>query len=335
MKWQKFIYKKKAQIAPFMILVIGVLLLAVAATMLIGEIGFSRIRLVNVADGALISSASSFCREINQIRVIKNQMRLNYISLVARSLKTIYKPYTNFWQGVKEIYGDASNLMGILGNYQLFENAKDLADDAVKNLRKSLYDSCLGAGLIDEPKPFLSSEIKWEDNQPGGRIIGLDLEAYSKRDSHFESLYRSLRKTDGWEGNALISYSFNKKKDEFLAPDGKGKFNFGEPDHRYQSYLKVKLDVPLKVKVRAKVRPILFFWEWKKGKTRYIFPGSVLHPWAEMDLKVINESVGLTVEKKYFFKNLPFFGRDVVLKHTNRARITGGGTRVFDFTVEK
>ncbi|MDI6758581.1 MAG: hypothetical protein QMD94_02765 [Candidatus Omnitrophota bacterium] len=313
-----------------MILVIGVLLLAVTATMLIGEAGFSRLRLVNVADSALVSSASSFCRDINSIRFIKKKMHLRYVELQA---KTLFTPYVTWWDGLKDLYS-VNNLFGILGSYRLYKQAKDSADNAVKDLRKSLYRSCLGTDLIDEPKLYLPSEVIWNDEQKKDRIIDLDLDAYSKRDSHFQKLYRDLTNSDTWQGNDLISYSFNKTKKEVI--NFSGIFTFGEPDNnnnKYESYLKVEVNVPVKVKIKVKPRFIFFLW-WGKG---YPLPGFGIHPCAEIDIKVKNGNAGisLSVEKKSSFKNVPFFGREIVLKHENKARITGGGSRIFDFKVMK
>ncbi len=184
---------KKGQIAPFMVLVMAVLILAIAATILIGEAGFNRVRLANTADGALITASSEFTRNLNRIRQIQKGsggLQVTYTGLqtfLAIHVSTCqcvalpcpWYPYPTMGDsmpGVWEFIGmPLIQPMFYLSMYnlnKLYKSAVDIADQMPEELRGSLYDSSFGAGLIDEPRPFFEGGDCWEDglDKDGRRI---------------------------------------------------------------------------------------------------------------------------------------------------------------------
>ena len=314
---------KKAQIAPFLVLIIVILILSIAATVLIGELGFQRTRISNIADSALISGASSLCLTCNQIRLIHNQLFLNYISLQAMALAHLaYGPWSS------KIHLWLASLHYLYQAEEMFDQAEELAEVGTKNLRVSLYDSCFGGALIDEPKPFLETEVIRE---PTGKIR-LDYESYLKRDSQFTLAYRNFKKNNSkWYESNLLSYSFNKTRDKVL--NHPGYLNIGEPDPKYESFLKVRFhDIPKKISVRPQGM-FVFSVCWYGP---FIAPCFVYLPWAWIRrINVDRRSFGMEITKRIPLSKFPFFGRDIDLSHTSRARIRGSVWEGFEFSLER
>ncbi|MFH1441994.1 MAG: hypothetical protein ABIH18_08155 [Candidatus Omnitrophota bacterium] len=177
---------KKGQIAPFMVLIMAVLILAIAATILIGEAGFNRLRVANVADGALITATSAFARDLNRIAQIQKGsagLQVTYARILAvlelhTSLcscvlpsclslgglpplePSMGVPMFPVWENVGMPY--IVLLTDMLNINKLYKNAKDIAKDAPEGLRSSLYDASFGGGLIDEPRPFVDTGDKFD-----------------------------------------------------------------------------------------------------------------------------------------------------------------------------
>jgi len=220
----------KGQVAPLMFLVIGVLILAIGATMIIGEATFNQIRLSNIADTTMISQMASFCRNLNQIRQISigpGGLLVTYVGvqvfLLARGLWAHKgQPlYTGFY------------ISSVLTSRKLSEQAKKLAASAAKDLRIGIYDSAFGAALIDEPKPPIDTgncfapdpadptrqipvvcadprDELIKDN--AGRVWGIDYARYNKRDYYFTRLLRAMKsgeaKEDPYDPNTYIGEEF-------------------------------------------------------------------------------------------------------------------------------
>jgi len=324
---------KRAQIAPFMVLVIAVIILAIAATMLIGEAVFQRIRLANIADSALITVASKFCQSLNQIKAIHTRMFLNYISLQT-SLITMTGTcgrcygigvFCSIADGYARTLG--MNLLGIQSNYSLCRQAGEIARNAGKNMRTGLYDASFGGALVDEPKPFLSSEVS-----PDG---GLDYEAYANRDSNFTTVFRTFKKANPktWFINNRLSYSFNKSTKAFL--EKQGTLTVGAPEASYESYLSVTLEgIPTEVQVKPQRMIVVFFKVIYTPWGCIPIPIPVPHPWAWINSVYIGSSpYTLRVQKKLTFKTLPFFSRDIILTHNNAVKIRGTVWSSYDFTL--
>lgn len=326
----KKLNNKQGQVAPFMILVVAVLILAIAATMLIGEAGFQKIRLANVADSSLISTASALCRTLNQIRIINSRMLLNYIQLqtmllVMSPFETKIRGYTTAW---------AASLYGITSSYELYKQAEEVAEGAGKSLRIGLYDSIFGSALVDEPKPFLASEVTRDDNT--GKIIALDYGAYLKRDSHFILTLRDFKEGNGdWYNNNLLSYSWNKTKEEVL--NQPGVINPGEPDVSYEAYLRTELqDVPSSISVDPQPMVLIFFFCQPCKYGCCWWPGFVINPWAWIrKVDIDSDNYGVSLEKKVPFQRFPFFGREVTLNQQSRVHITGSVWTGYNFSLEE
>lgn len=311
---------KKGQVAPFMILIVALLILAIAATMLIGEAAFNRIRLANVVDGALISTASAFCRSLNQIHQISfggGGLLIHYIALQVFLLSTMW-PY----KGAPLATGFFINSM--LESRRLYREAERIAREAPKDLRINLWDRAFGGGLIDEPKPFLASEVN-----PDGK---LDYNAYLNRDSNLTLRWRAYKEAypsdgDAWYKGDLYSYSYNKTKERVVPPgtpsgETTGILTQGEPLVGYESYIRTQLnDAPSNVSVRPQ-RMIMIYFYCAKGICG--LPGFLYHPYAWiMRINIDHTGFGLSVRKLSYFQRVPFFGRNVVSEHTNRIRIQG------------
>lgn len=322
----------RGQVAPFMILVVAVLILAIAATMLIGEAGFQRIRLANVADAALISSASDLCRSLNQIRTINRVMLSNYCRLAAQMMSRIYP--------TKEA-GQAKALelasIGIYSNRQLFKQAQDLAEDTIKKFRVALYDGVLQSGLVDEPKPFKPGEVTRDPNNPD-RITGLNYDAYTQRPTHFTEQYRSIKKQGGWYNNHLISYSFNKSKQRILAKE-MGRLGFTEPDTGFESYLRAEfINAPTNISVELAPAYIIVFRYWDKTTDPpHVSYGIIPHPWPWLrEIRLDSDTFGFALRKGFSLKGMLLFAQHKVeLEHRNRIHIFGNVGSPFRFQMEE
>ena len=334
---------RKAQIAPFMVLVVAVLILAIAATMLIGEAGFQRIRLANIADGTLLSAASNFCQGLNQIRMIHKRMFLNYIQM---QVMLLFSPrancpacapcptFMNFCsKALGYEYAWIESLYGIQTSALLYLQARKIAGGMAKDLRVGLYEGAFGGALVDEPKPFLESEVIYDTSS--GRVTGLDYTSYIKRDSHFTETWRNFKSEnkEGWYGNDMISYSWNKTQEALAHP---GQFN--TPDPSYESYLKVSLqNVPRKVSVKPMPMVLIFFWCKSGAVVCWSFiPGFVINPFAWIrKIDIGSNNFGLTLEKRLPFRRFPFFGnRDIDLRHSSRVKIRGSVWTGYEFNME-
>ena len=326
---------RKAQITPFMILIIVVLILAIAATMLLGEVAFQRIRLANIADSAVISVASGFCRTLNQIRIIHTKMFLNHIAMQSMLL----------WHGV---WGDGT----VAGKFQpyfacartlhenasLYFQARSVANDAAKDLRSSLYEIAFGGALVDEPEPFETSEVIY-DNVTGAPV-GVNYTRYINRlntnQTTFVRKFRQFKNTEKaqWYTHSKIAYSWNKAIVGSFIP---GKLtNNGLPDTSYDSYLIVNLqNVPSRVSISSMPMVAIYFWLLCKPYC-IVLPGFIFNPFAWIrKISIDNNSFGLTLKKSVPFRRLPFFSRDVLLTHTNRLRIKGSVWSGYDFRMEQ
>ncbi|HNX80700.1 MAG TPA: hypothetical protein PKL77_00945 [Candidatus Omnitrophota bacterium] len=257
--------RKNGQIAAFMVLLIAVLLLAIAGTTLIGETGFTRIRMSNITDSAAISSASSFCRGLNQTMVINKRMILNWIMLQVQMLAR--GAFSSKWEAYEYAWSSGL-LVSIYNSKELFDQAQKSVDSAAKDLRIKIIDSTLASGLIDEPKPFVYAgnpggdgahpssftptgdyldptknlacndppEAGWNEvgRSADGRIIWLDYARYNYRDSRFTCQYRALKKAnkDDWFKKwATYSYVYNRNVYEYDSTNNQvkkaaGKFLF-------------------------------------------------------------------------------------------------------------
>ncbi len=181
----------KGQVMPFLVLLIAVLLLAIAATMLIGEAAYNKVRLSNVADGALISGASGYARSLNQLRQINNSMYLAWItasveimfSRMATGCSTCIKPPIAIWADYAQPLTDPSVIMSYYNSKQAYDQAKEIAKNIAKDLRSGLYDSVFSGALTDEPKPFLETTVAetnevYRDPNPPHAVTGFNFKHY-------------------------------------------------------------------------------------------------------------------------------------------------------------
>ena len=216
---------------PFMILIAVILLLAIVATVLIGEAGFTRLRLANIADSALISATSAFCRSLNQIVQLGQTLAVNQFSLQTHLLSVEQKclcpiPPGNTmimwgWSVVGGPYADGFVITTMMTNQKITEQIDKIAEDAAKDLRVDLYGRSFGSGLVDEPKPFLEVGDNWhpQDAEPvydpaldcnaegvsdarcdevdkdrDGKVKALNFTRYAKRDDRLTGELRKFKK---------------------------------------------------------------------------------------------------------------------------------------------
>lgn len=297
---------RKAQVAPFMIIIIVVIILAIAATMLIGEVGFNRLRLANISDGTLLSSASGFCRSLNQVRAISfgaSGLMVTWTGLQSYLLgaksKCVcigvwdeipgYKPgqeMLRVWQYIGQPALNGHVIDTYESIYKLHDQAENIANDAPENLRQEIYNGILGGALVDEPKPFIESENS-EKNEvtrdKQGRIISLDYNKYLQRYSHFQDAYIAFKSSNSrdssWSNTDSIFYSFNKKGSEATARPGV--FETGEcrecDSGNYASYLKTNLnDVPSNMEINYQGLPLLYFYQ--KAVNQWCSKGHIIYP---------------------------------------------------------
>jgi len=327
------IFLRKAQVAPFMVVVIAVVILAIAATMLIGELSFQRVRVGNITDSAMISATSAFCRSLNQIRIIHTRMFLNYLQLQTALLAKGIWP--NKYVGYAAAIG--WSLIGVEMNRQLYAQAKEVTKDMAKNLRIAIYEASFGGALVDEPKPFLESEV---DRDPEtNKVIGLDYDAYLLRDSNFTIAYRQFKKDnkDNWYLNNNLAYYFNKS-DERMVLNCPGQLQMGGgavPSCRsmdYEAHVSATLrDVPTSVSLSAQ-KLVVFFLYWREAwPAPVISVGFVPHPYAWIRrVDFGNNIFSLNMQKTVPFRRLPFFPRQSVeLQHTARVKVTRGSSGIW------
>lgn len=318
---------EKAQTMPFFVLIIAVLILAIPATMIIGEVAFQRVRLSNVADSAVISAGSALCRSLNQIHKIHKGpggMMLTSLGLQAFLMSRVWP-----FKGAPLATGFFINSM--LASRNLYREATRIADQATKDLRQDLYNSAFGGGLIDEPKPFLAREVLSDGK--------LDYDSYLERDSRFTVNFRDFKRAhpDGanaWYMYNALSYSFNKSKDAVLNDlnsDGTPKvgvqtFRSTGPVAGYEEYLLVNLNsVPTGISVSPQ-RGIMIYLYFKPEIPTPV-PGFIPHPYTW--IRRINISGGnafsLQMQKMADYTRIPFFGtnRRPILNHTSTVRVQG------------
>jgi len=73
--------KRKAQVAPLIVLIMAALIGTIAATYLLGEVVLHRVKVANTVDAAAISSLAPLTRGLNQLRYVGQRMWLNWIQL--------------------------------------------------------------------------------------------------------------------------------------------------------------------------------------------------------------------------------------------------------------
>jgi len=353
----RFMRKKDGQVFPFMIIIVIVILLAISATMLLGEVGFNRIRLSNVIDAAILSPTSGFCRALNQIVKISygdGGLFQKYIALQIFFFKPFFPAicpcpgngtFRFVWQFIWSPFIQPFYIQTLIEIFQLYESAEDIADKAPEDLRKGIYDRALGGALIDEPKPFLESEVTRDSN---GKIIALNYDAYLDRDSHFDLAYRAV-KSSLWQSDSA-SYAWNKKYWKNKSTTEKYAEGVLQPggctacsDSAYGSYLDVNLQsVPRNVSISGQFMPLFYLWlkvipTCCPPSCFCIFlPGMGFDPYAWIsNIDIDNKSYGLNVLKKLDYKDLTFFGRQPQIKHQNKVRIYGSVETGYEFGMEQ
>ncbi|MEW6075398.1 MAG: hypothetical protein AB1530_03725 [Candidatus Omnitrophota bacterium] len=333
---------RKAQIAPFILVVAVVLMLAIVATALIGESTFTRVRLANTADGALITAGSNFCKSLNQLRKINKQLFLNYLSLQTTLLA--HGVWSNKFEPL------AVAVLPINNSRKLFDFAKDeIASKMPKELRVSIYEAILAAGLVDEPTPFLKNEVIVDPIS--GETKGLDYNQYiarmSSEGTQFSRSFRDYKvaHSSNWFNNNIISYSFDKflrwninniTGESTIA--NPGAINPGEPLAGYQSFVRVQLlDMPANVDIQPQVMVMLFLWYCPTPWGGIVLPGFCPHPWAWIRRISFgnNNTFGANVSKRVVGANVPFVGRDATITHTSRVRIAGNVWQGYDVRLQE
>jgi uncharacterized protein (UPF0333 family) len=317
-----YLNNKKAQIAPFLVLILVAVILAIGATFLIGEFSSQKTRLIITTDSALISAGTRLARALNLVRQIHFRMLLNYaqlqIALLARGV----------WSSKAEAIWAAINYaIGIEKSKNMYEQAKKVVEEMPKDIRVKLFDALL-QNLIDEPKPFPCAQ--YDD---AGKCVKIDYEKYLEEDSIFGKTFLACKKGDlnitgcgnKWYMNNMISYSWNKRtKDVCIEYAGdkcirtqqkfiEGDLSIGEPTEekggeKYDSYLKVELiNAPTSISIRPQ-RFVLFFL-WACGPK--VCPGFLPHPYAWISKVNVfpSKQFGVRVTKLPF-RSFPYFISD-------------------------
>lgn len=358
-----FFRKDNGQIAPFMTIVIVIIILAIAATMLIGKMVSEKVRLINTVDSALISTGTEFARSLNLIRQIHFRMLLNYVSmqvmLLARGV------WTSKWEAYEALTLPA--IEGIIRSHDMYEQAKKIAEKAPKDLRNSIYDRILG-GLVDEPKPFYTVMQEWPLFS-GQYREALDYERYLGDKTSFQVQYLRCKKgyapcTGGtWYEQNTYSYAWYRKaqKTTCLEENAQGRciryghdlpagtLNQGAPlkfdpsGKPYESYLQVSLgNTPREVRVKAQ-KMVLFFL-YICGPS--VCPGFIPLPWAWLSRVSISPTSEISAyARKLPFRTFPVFmpeGDDPLaadaqkeIKHGAKVNITGGLWSGYDIKLNR
>jgi len=340
----KFFRKIKAQVAALMVLAIVIVILAVGATMLIGELGYQKIRLANTADAAIISAATELARTLNLIRQTHYRLLLNHIRIQVMLLARL------IWTSKGEAVAFAIGYVeGLKRGQQLVDQAKDMANDTPKNIRTALLERVFGS-QVDEIKPYYR-------NASGN----LDVERYSKEETAFTKTFRNFKKGQGaYAGNALagkdhwyfndtLSYSWNRtvrkigEDQKDLVP---GTLVIGDAEpvaesggKKYDSYLQAKL-ITAPTRVRVKTQGMVLFFFWACGPSTC--PGFLYNPYAWINRVTIEpgNQFGLQV-RKLPFRKFPYFMKEdspnsgKEIKHENKVNISGNIWSGYEFRLTK
>lgn len=319
---------KKAQIAPFVVIMTVVLLLAIVATAIIGESAFTRVRLASIVDGALLSGASQFCQGLNQLRILNKQLFMSWITL---QVQLLYKSPWNIAAAYATIL--AQNLI----NMDTFKRGVEpIIDDMPKNLRARFYDFSLGGGLVDEAEPMLQSDLILDSS---GAVKGLNYTSYMARlateGSRFTRAMRDFKLNNGgWYKSDILSYSFNKTltQDDWVWDNATQEYQISNPGvvslsppdtQAFESYVTVQLSgVPNNYDIKVKPKRQFLFFLWSCGP--YVCPGfGTLEYGGIKSIDFGSKTFSLTVKKRVPFLNFPFFPRSVEISNTGRVKITG------------
>jgi len=291
---------KDGQIASFLILVAAVLILTIPATMLLGEAAFQRIRIANVADSAVISVASAFCRSLNQIKQISfgpGGLMVTYVGLqtflLAKRTRCSCRcspgagiMWIGVWSWPGEPLATGFFINSMLTSRRLFKEAEKIAKRMPRDLHVNLWDRALGGALVDEPKPFIDlpygnprleynsvDSTTWDEiernPEPEGNIAYINYEKYINRDSQYTRLYRKYKKENPatWYNEKTYSYTYSKNKDG-VVPEGTplgettGKLIPGEPDCvECEAYFRAETEnLPNSVSPEPQNMALLYFW---------------------------------------------------------------------------
>jgi len=323
---------KRSQVLPFMVLIMIVLILAIAASYVIGESGFQKVRIMNVVDSAVISSTSQLARALNSVKAVNKGILMNYISTQSAALAIAGGPCSKVIPKFFLIIGE-----GFLRFYQLYNGAEDILEESIKSARQSLYDSCLG-GLVDEPTPFLESEVERDEK---GRVISIDYKNYLKRideeGTTFEKNYLNFKRNDkSWYKAKELTYYFNKSKKKVLEREGMLLKGATSPNYDYENYVKVNLKrAPTEAHISVQWLIVISWCELELSFGTITIPLIAPFPAWIRSVDLDTEYVEAEVEKYISFKNFSLFPKEAKLKHTARAKIKGNIWTYYDFVLEK
>lgn len=324
---------KRSQVLPFMVLIMIVLILAIAASYVIGESGFQKVRIMNVVDSAVISSASQLARALNSVKAVNKGILMNYISTQSAALALAGGPCSKVIPKFFLIIAE-----GFLKFYQLYKGAEDILEESIKSARQNLYDSCLG-GLVDEPTPFLESEVERDEK---GRVISIDYAKYLKRideeGTTFEKNYLDFKRNDkSWYKAKELTYYFNKSKKKVLEREGmllKGEA--ASPNYDYENYVKVNLKrAPTKAHISVQWLIVMTWCCIEVAGKTVCYPIPAPFPAWIRSVDLDTEYVEAEVKKYISFENFSLFPNKAKLKHTARAKIKGNIWTYYDFVLEK
>lgn len=155
-------YKKKGQVAPFLIAVIAVLITALMITVNIGRVGLTRTTTSNAADAGALAAGTIHTETLNALADVDLQLMMDYVSAVVVFL--IPKPiWVEPAQYVSWYLFALAQLMQFVFAWM---SGIDGYEEAPKTARQLAFSN---AG-VDEPKP---------------RNTGESYDAWIKRDSPF------------------------------------------------------------------------------------------------------------------------------------------------------
>jgi len=340
---------KKGQIAPLMVIVVVVVILAIGATVLVGELGYQKVRLANTVDAGLISSATDLTRSLNLVRQTHFGMLMNHVRLQASMFVPIL-----VWPDKSSAYNHAYNAsfgplsIGIYTSMQMFDKAKEVVAEVPKNMRSAMIERVM-SGLIDEPKAYHYKTGTTE----------LDMDRYiNETETPFQETYRDYQTAknafagngyagkDNWYKNNragdsfALSYSWNKTVNQdksftkgTLVPAAKPLLL--KNGRAYDSYLMMQMnDVPTEIKVKA--QPMVLFFLFQCGPS--VCPGFFPNPWAWISRVSISpgNSYGLVVQERPFLQFPYFMPKDRLnklkeVRQMGRIGITGSIWSGYEF----
>lgn len=187
-------YRRDGQIAPLMIAIIVILIMAIMVTVNIGKIGLTKTHTANAADAGALAGSTTHANTLNYLADINTQMIAEYLStavifVIPAPIETETARYFAFWAFF--IAQTAQFVLAWSNGDQGYEDAESLAkqfafmnagiDEAKPRLSGESYEAYLkresNFGQWMKDKGYDSGQYSWTDKNGGQNSFSVDVDA--------------------------------------------------------------------------------------------------------------------------------------------------------------